>query len=411
VSHLADLLSNVKREVEQKGDVPIQLRNLVLQSSRRKAQKRKYVFLLVIVLIAVLAGFGTIYFVDTYSRRVPAERTAKQPPVPAEVPSSAPLPPSTSVTQEMKTEPTATTERIATPENRPTAGPSAKTEAQAPQKTIAESVTSKPVIPLPATPKTWTPEPPKPVAKTRPELPSAPPAPPQPLAQRATEKPAPIPMAARAPAPSPVTPSVASSPSPSPLPSSPQNLAAPKEQHVATARSLEARGEFRQALEEYGKALGEDPRNFMIMNALAGLHLRLGSPEESVRLARLALSVKPDYAPALANLGIASLRLNSVKDGEAYLLKAQALDPSNRFVLLNLAVLYERSQSYDNAASYYRKLADSGDSQGYLGLGRVAEIKGLYREAEQIYREIVSMPGIDAKVKASAGDRLRELQR
>ncbi|MDP6624930.1 MAG: hypothetical protein QGG87_00540 [Nitrospinota bacterium] len=50
------------------------------------------------------------------------------------------------------------------------------------------------------------------------------------------------------------------------------------------------------------------------------------------------------------------------------------------------------------------------DVQGYLGLARIAEKQNRISDAIIIYRELVSMKGIDPQVKRMAHDRAYMLQ-
>ncbi|HMK43158.1 MAG TPA: tetratricopeptide repeat protein [Dissulfurispiraceae bacterium] len=176
-----------------------------------------------------------------------------------------------------------------------------------------------------------------------------------------------------------------------------------------TAKTHEARRDYPQALADYQRALELDPKNYVIMNNVAGTLLRMGRPGDATSFAAKALSMKADYVPAMINLGAAYAQTGNSADAERYLTRAAALDPANRPVLINLALLYEKAGESDRAVTYYTRLADFRDAQGMLGLARIAERQGRRADAVRLYREILSLEGTDAASQRIAADRLNAL--
>ncbi|MCC6346314.1 MAG: tetratricopeptide repeat protein, partial [Nitrospirales bacterium] len=82
---------------------------------------------------------------------------------------------------------------------------------------------------------------------------------------------------------------------------------------------------------------------------------------------------------------------------------------SNRFALLNLALLHEKAKEYDKASRSFTRLLETGDLQGYLGMARIAEKKGQRAEALRLYREILSLNDLDTKTRKMINERLQAL--
>ncbi len=181
------------------------------------------------------------------------------------------------------------------------------------------------------------------------------------------------------------------------------------ELHLYTAKAHEARRAYQQALTSYRTALEFDPKNFIILNNIAGTLLRLGSADEAARFARQALSVRQDYVPAMINLGVAEVQSGNLADGELYLNKALGYDPGNRSLLMNLGLLHERRGNPERAASFYAKLAEARDVQGQLGLARISERQGRAADAARYYRELLQSEGVDAATHRFANERLNAL--
>jgi Tfp pilus assembly protein PilF len=178
-----------------------------------------------------------------------------------------------------------------------------------------------------------------------------------------------------------------------------------------SARSYDAARDYEQALYYYKKALEMDPKNYAVMNNLAGTLIRKGNFEEAIRYARDALVLKKDYAPAIINMGIAHIQLGKVQDGRHYLTAALALDPSNKSALLNLALLFETLKEFADAQRLYEKLAELNDVEGYVGIARLAEKSGRLEDARRIYREMLARGNLDEGTRKLAAERITILEK
>jgi Tfp pilus assembly protein PilF len=180
--------------------------------------------------------------------------------------------------------------------------------------------------------------------------------------------------------------------------------------YLYTARTYESKRDYQQALYNYKKALGLDPENYIILNNISSILIQMGSYEESIVYSKNALAVKNTYPPSLINLGIACIRIDKLTEGEGYLTKALSIEPSNRYAILNLAIMQERQGDLDKAYASFYRLSGMGDIQGYLGIARIAEKRGKNSDAARIYQEILSMNDVDPKLKKLARERLSRIE-
>jgi hypothetical protein len=344
MSLLADLLSRVKHQ-GFKRDVPPNLRQVVEDSSERATIKKKVALLSVIVLAAVIAGFGVIYVLNTFIKP-----SAVKPMVPQPQPA---LPAGSMIASQ-------------------SAPPAVQTPAPAPPLSHPEVSAPAPAPPSQHAPAQHSHKH-KPVLKKRPV-----PAPIDGEAAVAETKSGQI----------------------------SKEGSEKKDMYLYAARASESSKDYKEALSNYTKALDFDPGNYFILNNIAGIMLLMGRYNDALLYARNAFNIRADYAPSLINMGIASVKLNNTADGERYLSRALTLDPSNKTSLLNLALLHEKNVEYERAYSSFYKLAELGDVQGYLGLARIAEKNGKTPDAARIYREILSMNNISPKIRKLASERL-----
>jgi len=354
VSLLADLLSKVKHQ-DQQSSVPPNLARIIQKSSQRKKVERKFVILLVVMLFLVVAGFGAVYFFESYLTSPSIHTAARQNLAPRDVPPAPPpvappvIPQAPAVQQ---------TPAAVSPVSQPEVRPEPKIEAKA--------------LPMEAH---------KPKIET-------------------TSQPTEAKQDRRAAAGS------RTSRSSKRFSESSENLRAERDILLYSARSYEQNRNYSQAIIDYKKALDKDPRNYLIMNSLASALIKTGAFEESIRYSRDALNYQKNYIPALINLGIAYVQNGNMTDGETYLTRARTIEPMNRAVLLNLALLYERLPNYQESFTHFQKLSGMKDIQGYLGMARVLEKQGKRIEAEKVYRNVLSMDDADPQTKQFANERI-----
>lgn len=177
------------------------------------------------------------------------------------------------------------------------------------------------------------------------------------------------------------------------------------------ARTAETRHDYTLAMTKYRKVLEADPQNYRIMNNLASICLNLGLHDQALFYANQALRLKVDYVSALVNGGIAQGRLGNEAGARAMLSRAVVSEPANRQALYNLALSQERGNALDDALTSWRRLADTGDARGLLGMARIKERRGENQEALRLYHEVTTRPEAGQQVKESARERIGVLDR
>jgi Tfp pilus assembly protein PilF len=348
-----DLLSKAKTD-DKKTGIPPDLRKTIIDSTFKRKTRKKVIILSAIVLFAFVAGFGVIYYMESYTKSVVPVVARKTPPVvqkEATPPSHVPEERAKIETKlEVKLEPKI--EQIPRPVSK------RQEEAVLPKtKTLKKGVAAIPD---------------KKEKQFRRESDT------MKASAKDTTKSSSVDRES-------------------------------KDIYLYTARTYESRNDYHLALSNYKKALELDPRNYIIMNNISAVLIRLGLYEEAIWHAKSALSVRANYVPSLINTGVAYLSLKNFTEGEGYLSKALTMEPSNKTAMLNLGVLYERQKEYDKAYNYYIKIYGMGDLEGHLGVARILERQGRNIEAARFYREILSIDNADPSVKRFANEKLNQL--
>jgi tetratricopeptide (TPR) repeat protein len=381
VSLLADLLLKIKPRAgraQSKTDIPPGLKNVVSDSAKKESSRKRIAILLVVLLLAVGVGFGSIYVIERYMlpapvkkgdrarRPAPAQPQQESPPVQG-MPETAKAAPDTNSAEERKSGRAEEESRPVKQPKKAKVKPSKESiDKAADKETLHEARQAKASE---AVERQDGQEP----AKTPEKIP-------QPPIQTAAQQPPPKPDFAS------------------------------RDAYLYGAKSYESRKDYQQALLNYKKALELDPKNHIIMNNIAGVLINMGLYDEAVQRLKNAAEIKRDYVPSLINLAIAYIKLNDMAEGERHLSRALSIEPLNRSALLNLAVLHERQENNDKAYGYFMKLSEAGDIQGFVGIARIAEKQGRTQEAARIYREMLTISGIDHNIKRLANDRLFQLE-
>jgi tetratricopeptide (TPR) repeat protein len=351
VSLLVDLLSKTKTKETTK-DVPPGLRRTVVDGSFKKKNRRKTIVLSVLILIVFLAGFATIYLMESLQTSLEttiAAKTYSRKAVPPPNPSTS----GKSVNGDIISQKAYVAE-TATPGKNQLPGENTskkiaytarddQTMVRLPEKTIRQN-TGKDFVK--ETPNTET-------------------------SQKRTDK----------------------------------------DVYLYAARHNESRGELKQALENYMKALELDTSNYVIMNNISGIYLRIQSYGDALSYSKRALDVKANYIPALINGGIANISSGNAAKGEEFLSRAVSIEPFNKAALFNLAVMWEKEGKLDKAYESYYKLSQMRDIDGCLGAARIMERQGQNLEAARFYREILAIDNAGPAVKQFANQRLSQLNR
>lgn len=353
MSLITDLLSKVKRE-EQKRDIPPGLRDSIIQSVEQKRSRNRIILPVTLAVVVMLTGAGLVYYITSYTTEVrPPASVAMQQPLPAQPAVSQPVPAALPAAQEATTQ----LQKDTTPgTTRETGKIESPVQAARTKKEKSHRVARAAKLPAEAVHETQ---------KSRETNSGS-------NEQQVMQK-------------------------------------RDRDDYIYSARSYEVQRDYPRALASYKKALDVDPNNFILMNNIAGVLIRMERYDEAIKYASNALLIRNNHVPSLVNLGIACSKAGKQTEGEGYFQRAISIDPTNRFALLNLGLLNEKRNSFDKGIEYFSKLAERSDSQGYLGLARIAEKQGKMANAVNYYKLALGTGNVDAKTKAMINNRLMQI--
>jgi len=134
-----------------------------------------------------------------------------------------------------------------------------------------------------------------------------------------------------------------------------------------------ARKYFKEAAENYTKALAGDPRNALLHNKLGIAYHQLLDYNAAKKAYRKAIQLNPRFAPAVNNLAAVEYAQKHYKDSIHTYLKALKLTPGEAVIYSNLGTAYFALGRIDYAVTAYR-YALMLDPQVFQHGGRIGNI-------------------------------------
>ncbi len=151
--------------------------------------------------------------------------------------------------------------------------------------------------------------------------------------------------------------------------------------------------DYTTARQQLEQLLLSQPRHVKALNLLGVLSYVEEHYDEAARLAREALTLKPDWAAPHNNLGNALLALNDFEAAEQCFRQALVCDPRYAEAWCNLALLLNRKGKYDDAEQAARSaLENKPDFAGAISnLGSILINQGRFAEGVAEYRRAVEL--------------------
>ena len=188
--------------------------------------------------------------------------------------------------------------------------------------------------------------------------------------------------------------------------------------HISLGRTLRRLGRFEEAIAQYQRVIGIDPKSAQAYNnwgyALSEMAGPNGKLDDAVAKYRHAIALNRKFAPPHANLGMALYHQGKVDEAVAEYHRAIELDPKNAFAYNGLGHVLSDQGRTDEAIAEYRRAAEIdpkyATAHNSLGLalsrqGKVDEAIAEYRRAIEIqpdYREALQNLAKVSRAKSAA---------
>jgi len=152
----------------------------------------------------------------------------------------------------------------------------------------------------------------------------------------------------------------------------------PSQEQIDYILNLFKSNQIQQAL-DFIETLSKDyPDNSLLLNIRGACYAALGQLDIAVQYYEKALSIKPDYAKAHYNLGIALQELGKLHDSVKSYENSIALEPENAQVHNNLSILLRELDQLEKAEASCRKaiVLDPEYAEAYSSLSIILYANG-----------------------------------
>lgn len=148
-------------------------------------------------------------------------------------------------------------------------------------------------------------------------------------------------------------------------------------------------------------------------SALAGVYLKSGNYDESIKLYKEIIATHPQNATAYANLGFAYGGKGQWKEEIDNYKKAISLNPRDPVAHFNLAVAFEKREQIQEAAKEYFSVLkiNPGDTEAALRLADINFKNKKYKDAIELYEKIVKSSSHKAAIYTNLGFGYGELKK
>ena len=183
----------------------------------------------------------------------------------------------------------------------------------------------------------------------------------------------------------------------------------PPHDRIQTLINLYGEGQLHQALEQAETLLKEFPRSALLLNILGAVYKGLGQFDLSVDACSKALAIKPDYADAFYNMGVALQDQSKLDEAiEAYD-KALAIKLDYAAAYNNMGVTLQDQGKLDEAVEAYKKgLAIKPDqADTHINMGVILQDQGKPDEAIETYLKALAIKPDHANAYYNMGNALQ----
>lgn len=166
----------------------------------------------------------------------------------------------------------------------------------------------------------------------------------------------------------------------------------PAEVHFSLGLCFYLLGFYEEAKEEFQEALEGKPHDITVIFQLANTFYRMGRYGEAAELYELVLKNEPRHLQALYNLGKSYLGLGKINEAERQFKKALEFFPEFTDALIELAAILLNKGGLTEAEELLRQVLEKSptDGRALYFMGRVYFELGRHRKAAEFFEEASS---------------------
>jgi tetratricopeptide (TPR) repeat protein len=170
--------------------------------------------------------------------------------------------------------------------------------------------------------------------------------------------------------------------------------------HLTLGRIYHLKSQYKEAEQEYWKALGIDSHDAEAYERLGLAQQKLLKHEEAEKTYRQAIALRPDMWSGYVSLGLYYYYRGRLADAETQLQRAKEIAPDNRVVYLDLAAVYIKKEADPEAERALTKCLairpDRPDPDCINNLGNLLHFQGRHDAAVPYFERSIQIVGPSA---------------
>ena len=168
-----------------------------------------------------------------------------------------------------------------------------------------------------------------------------------------------------------------------------QNRQSPPQEVVDQLVNLYNQGQFAMVAEQAEVLTKQYPTAILIWNILGASRSQIGMLEEAIDAYKKTISLKPDYAEAYSNMGVAYRNMGKPDEAIDAYKKAMSLKPNDTDTYFNLGIVLRDQNKLEEAIGAYKKSISlkPDNAKAYNNIGTVLRDHGKLEEAIEAYKK------------------------
>jgi Tfp pilus assembly protein PilF len=181
---------------------------------------------------------------------------------------------------------------------------------------------------------------------------------------------------------------------------------------LATAQTLEKKGQDKEALLEYERARKQNPHLVGVAWRLAVLYNRQGNVERARTEYQIALGEQPSDADLLNDIGYFCYEQRQNREAESYLRQALAINPNHKRAWVNLGKVLAQQDRYEESCEAFGQVVRPAQAAANVGIllakeGKVAEARQVLHKALTLEPDLKAARLVLTQLEAAAPPEVR----
>lgn len=172
---------------------------------------------------------------------------------------------------------------------------------------------------------------------------------------------------------------------------------------LSKANELYQAKKYAEALQEYQKALAENPDMHLAYERIGLCYFRLGDADNAIKAFKQMLEKEPQSRSVLLNLSAILFEKGNLEEGMKYFKQLDEETVSDHSIFYNIGVLLFAKEKMDQAIEYFKKCAARAPDyvDAYYQMGLAYLNLGNNEEAKKNFQKIIELaPGSDKAAQA-----------